>query len=398
MMKNIPVKIMTCAALITTLATASVVPSYTAAAETTVTTGESEKLPNLPDKYLGPAGLQKALEETGSHVIVMDAYALTMLKAPDFKFDTVNVFKTSSDKDLVNRVLNAQKTSKGHATYWLDVLKPNLINLNQGIVNYGTKFDNYYQTIVDAVDEKDKETTKLGIERLYKSVEEHKQTIDQLVKDLQTFRNTLFTDSQSFTSSTDSMIAKLAGNDAAIAALQQEIAAYNKQVDTATKMIIGGSVTAAIGAGLDLLGVGLIATGVGTPLGVTIGLVGGIGFLGGIAAVATGAAMLTKANNHIKDLTTQLTELQQQVVSLELTKGQTKAFAETIDLAIASAQVLADQWTTMGSKYKSLLNNIDDISPNALAFVKEDLKTAKDSWLNIKAYADTLYTKVTIKK
>ena len=45
----------------------------------------------------------------------------------------------------------------------------------------------------------------------------------------------------------------------------------------------------------------------------------------------------------------------------------------------------------MGSKYNSLLQNVDSISPNDLVFIKEDLNIAKDSWKNIKDYAEKIY-------
>ncbi|MGQ0452042.1 enterotoxin, partial [Bacillus sp. SS-TM] len=44
-----------------------------------------------------------------------------------------------------------------------------------------------------------------------------------------------------------------------------------------------------------------------------------------------------------------------------------------------------------GSKYNSLLQNVDSISPNDLVFIKEDLNIAKDSWKNIKDYAEKIY-------
>ncbi|MGR5992920.1 hypothetical protein ACT7C6_35760 [Bacillus paranthracis] len=60
-MKIIPVKVMTCAALVASLSTASFVPSYAFAAETKAAVTENKNQPNLPDKYLGPEGLQKSI-------------------------------------------------------------------------------------------------------------------------------------------------------------------------------------------------------------------------------------------------------------------------------------------------------------------------------------------------
>ncbi|OLR27673.1 HBL/NHE enterotoxin family protein [Bacillus cereus] len=396
-MKIIPVKVLTCTALITALSTVSIAPSYAFAAETQVAVTQDENQPNLPDKYLGPEGLKKALEETGSHVIVLDAYALTLLKSPQIKLDK-NLFTDQKDKDLVDRVLNAQKTAQANATNWLDVLKPKLIDINQGIVNYGTKFDNYYQTIVDAVDAKDKETTKQGIDRLYKSVEANKASVDQLVIDLKTFRDKLLTDTNQFKEGANSMSALLEGKGAILPSLKQQIDAYNSQVSASIAMIASGGVLSIMGIGFGILTVVLVASGAGAPFATVTGALAAGAVGGGVGLIVTGSNKLKEANNAIADLTTQLKDTELQAAALDVAKGQADTFAQTIDLAIDSAQTLSDQWTTMGSKYKSLLNNIDDISPDALAFVKEDLKTAKDSWLNIKDYADTLYSKITIQK
>ncbi|WP_144509107.1 HBL/NHE enterotoxin family protein, partial [Bacillus mycoides] len=196
-MQKISVKLMTCATLVATLSIASIVPSSAFADDTKAETMENENQPNLPDKYLGPEGVQKVLEQMGSHVIVLDTYALTLLKSPQIKFDK-NLFTDEKDKALVDTVSNVQKTAKTNATNWLDTVKPKLINMNQCIVNYGIKFDNYYQTIMDAIDVKDKKTTKLGIERLYKSVQNNKESVDQLLIDLKNFRDKLIIDTNQF--------------------------------------------------------------------------------------------------------------------------------------------------------------------------------------------------------
>ena len=44
-----------------------------------------------------------------------------------------------------------------------------------------------------------------------------------------------------------------------------------------------------------------------------------------------------------------------------------------------------------GIKIQFLLQNVDSISPNDLVFIKEDLNIAKDSWKNIKDYAEKIY-------
>lgn len=396
-MRKISVKLITCAALVTTLSMANIMLSYAFADETKEVTVKNEKQPNLPDKYLGPKELQKVLQETGSHVIVLDAYALTLLKSPQIKLDK-NIFTEKKDKDLVDAVINTQKIAQGNATHWIDVLKLELINVNQSIVNYGSKFDNYYQTIVDAVDEKDKATTKRGIERLYKNVEQNKEKVDKLVVDLKSFRDKLLTDTIEFQTNTNQMLTTLEGKNAIMPSLKQQIDAYNSQVSAAIAMIASGGVLTLVGTGFGALTVVLTLSGVGLPFAAITGTVAAGSVGGGVALIVTGNNKLKEANSQITKLTMQLKDTDLQVAALKVASDQTKTFADTINTAIDSAETLKDQWTTMGSKYKSLMENIDDISPSSLAFVKEDLKTAKDSWLNIKSYADTLYSKITINK
>ncbi|MGK8429698.1 alpha-helical pore-forming toxin family protein [Bacillus cereus] len=396
-MRKIPVKLITCAALVTTLSMANIMLSYAFADETKEVTVKNEKQPNLPDKYLGPEELQKVLQETGSHVIVLDAYALTLLKSPQIKLDK-NIFTEKKDKDLVDAVINTQKIAQGNATHWIDVLKLELINVNQSIVNYGSKFDNYYQTIVDAVDEKDKATTKQGIERLYKNVEQNKEKVDKLVVDLKNFRDKLLTDTIEFQTNTNQMLTTLEGKNAIMPSLKQQIDAYNSQVSAAIAMIASGGVLTLVGTGFGALTVVLTLSGVGLPFAAITGTVAAGSVGGGVTLIVTGNNKLKEANSQITKLTIQLKDTDLQVAALKVASDQTKTFADTINTAIDSAETLKDQWTTMGSKYKSLMENIDDISPSSLAFVKEDLKTAKDSWLNIKSYADTLHSKITINK
>ncbi|MED2777891.1 hypothetical protein P4278_32985 [Bacillus thuringiensis] len=136
----------------------------------------------------------------------------------------------------------------------------------------------------------------------------------------------------------------------------------------------------------------------GLPFAAITGTVAAGSIGGGVALIVTGNNKLKEANSQIAKLTMQLKDTDLQVAALKIASDQTKTFADTINTAIDSAETLKDQWTIMGAKYKSLMDNIDEISPSSLAFVKEDLKTAKDSWLNIKSYADTLYSKITINK
>lgn len=396
-MKQLPIKIVLHTVLIGTLSVASLTPSYAFAAKTPLSTLENEQKITSADKYLGPVGLQEALQETGSHTVVLDAYALTLLKSPSIKIDK-DLFSEQREKDLVDSILKSQITAKEHATYWLNILKPKLTDVNQGIVNYGAKFDNYYDAIVAAINAKDKKATQQGITRLYKVIQDNKKTVAQLVTDLQTFRSSLVIDSTAFQSETNTMLASLEGKNAILPSLKQQIGAYNSEVHTALGMIATGSVLNILSGVLIVLTVATGVTGLGLPVATISGAAIAAGLSGGIAFIVQGRKQLNTANEQITLLTTKMKNTELQAAALQSASDQTISFTGTINAAINSAQSLSDQWSTMSSKYQSLLHNIDEISPEELGFIKEDLKTAKDSWLDIKKYATELSTNIIIQK
>lgn len=143
--------------------------------------------------------------------------------------------------------------------------------------------------------------------------------------------------------------------------------------------IIAGSVVIWTGAGTPL-GVGLIATGVGAT---------GAGATGIVLAKKE----LDKAQTEIQKIAGQITQAQLEVAGLTNVKVQTEYLTTTIDTAIIALQNISNQWHTMGTKYTSLLQNVKTISPENLGFIMEDLEIAKDSWKDIKDYAEKIYAK-----
>ncbi|CJA44550.1 Enterotoxin 40 kDa subunit [Streptococcus pneumoniae] len=327
------------------------------------------------------------MERTGSNALVMDLYALTIIKQGNVNFGNVS----SVDAALKGKVIQHQDTARGNAKQWLDVLKPQLISTNQNIINYNTKFQNYYDTLVAAVDAKDKATLTKGLTRLSSSINENKAQVDQLVEDLKKFRNKMTSDTQNFKGDANQITSILASQDAGIPLLQNKITTYNEAISKYNAIIIGSSVATALGPIAIIGGAVVIATGAGTPLGVALIAGGAAAVGGGTAGIVLAKKELDNAQAEIQKITGQVTTAQLEVAGLTNIKTQTEYLTNTIDTAITALQNISNQWYTMGSKYNSLLQNVDSISPNDLVFIKEDLNIAKDSWKNIKDYAEKIY-------
>lgn len=182
------------------------------------------------------------MERTGSNALVMDLYALTIIKQGNVNFGNVSTV----DAALKGKVIQHQDTARGNAKQWLDVLKPQLISTNQNIINYNTKFQNYYDTLVAAVDAKDKATLTKGLTRLSSSINENKAQVDQLVEDLKKFRNKMTSDTQNFKGDANQITSILASQDAGIPLLQNQITTYNEAISKYNAIIIGSSVATAL--------------------------------------------------------------------------------------------------------------------------------------------------------
>lgn len=87
-MKKFSYKVLTLAAL-TTLLTANNSTSIHAFAQEW--SAQKEVVQKQDNYELGPEGLKKALAETGSHILVMDLYAKTMIKQPNVNLSNIDL-------------------------------------------------------------------------------------------------------------------------------------------------------------------------------------------------------------------------------------------------------------------------------------------------------------------
>ncbi|PEI48380.1 non-hemolytic enterotoxin subunit B [Bacillus pseudomycoides] len=387
-----PYKVMALSAIMAVVAAGNILPAHTYAAEsTTKPIPIHASVSDASDKYseysLGADGLRDAMARTGSNALVMDLYALTIIKQANVNFNGI----TTVDDSLKTKVVHHQDVARGNANHWLDTIKPQLISTNQNIINYNTKFQNYYDTLVTAVDNKDKATLTKGLTRLSASITENKEKVDKLVADLKQFRNKMTTDTQNFKGDANQLTSILASQDAGIPLMQNQITTYNEAIGKYNAIIIGSSVATALGPIAIIGGAVVIATGAGTPLGIGLIAGGAAAIGGGTAGIVLAKKELDNAQAEIQKITGQISQAQLQVAGLTNIKTQTEYLTNTIDVAITALQNISNQWYTMGSKYNSLLQNVESISPNDLVFIKEDLNIAKDSWKNIKDYAEKIY-------
>ncbi|ABY46571.1 non-hemolytic enterotoxin subunit C [Bacillus mycoides] len=343
--------------IITGIAASNVIPLHTFAAEQTVQNSVSQQQEDSKSYSLGPDKYKEVMEKMGASILTIDSYALTIINQ-----QLTDLSKISSiNGDLQANMIQHQNDAQTNAIYWFDDLKPHMMKTNQNIVSYNDTFQASYNQLLAALDQKDTVTFKNELEKLYNNILKDSQEVDGLLEKLKTFRNKMAEDTRSFKADSNQLISILESTNAGIPLLQQQINNYNNTIKE----------------NYDKRG-GYIALSVFMPP-------------VGIPLIVTADKNIASAQQEIEQLKSRISGAEAELVILTDAKNKTEHMTATIDTAIDALQNISNQWHTIGSKYNSLLKNVDKINPDRIALLKIDLKIAKDSWQDLKSYADKLY-------
>ncbi|PFI21899.1 hemolysin BL lytic component L1 [Bacillus cereus] len=405
-MKKRPFKVLAVATLATLITTTNGNTIHVLAQEKTA---QEQKVGNYE---LGPEGLKKALAETGSHILVMDLYAKTMIKQPNVNLSNIDLGPEGGE--LIKNIHLNQELSRINANYWLDTAKPKIQKTARNIVNYDEQFKNYYDTLVDTVQKKDKAGLKEGINDLITTIDTNSKEVTEVIKMLEAFKTKLYTNTTDFKNNVGGpdgkggLTAILAGKQALIPQLQAEIeklsATQREHFDNVLAWSIGGGLGAAI---LVIAAIGgavviVVTGGTATPV-----VVGGLTALGA-AGIGLGTAAGVTASNHMNsynEISNKIGQLSmkadlanQAVISLTSTKDTLTYLYQTVDQAIMSLTNIQKQWNTMGANYKDLYDNIDQMQEHKLSLIPDDLKAAKQSWNDIHKDAEFISKDIAFKQ
>lgn len=361
-------KVMALSTLIATSLAGGIMPSYASAEEPAPIYANQDL--KYPSYYLGPTGLDHAMRDTKSNMLIMDLYALTILKQADINLDGL----PSIGDNLKTSIKANQNLTRENATYWLNNLKSGIIKTNQNIISYDTKFQNYSKHLIDYKDDADK-LTKL-LTNLKNEISENKDEVTKLVEDLKTFRGKLEKDTQNLKNNSQDIIGILASEDSGIPLMEDQIKTNKAVIDENNKVYIGSSVATAFSVYLVL-----------SPF----APIGAAGLGGSIFGVVSSQHQIIKAQEEIMKLTQNISMAKLQSARLTVVKSDIENLTETIDKAIDSLENIKTAWDTMGTKYDALIKSAKKIDPELLAIdITADLDTAKNHWTQIREKAEKI--------
>ncbi|MFB5253054.1 HBL/NHE enterotoxin family protein [Bacillus mycoides] len=359
MIKKIPYKLLAVSTLLTLTTTSVVSPVATFASGIEQTNNGDMSLSANEVK------MKETLQKAGLFAKSMSAYSYMLIKNPDVNFEGITI---NGYADLPNKIVQDQKNARAHAITWDTQVKKQLLDTLTGIVEYDTKFENYYETIVDAINTGDGDTLKEGITDLRGEIQQNQKVAQQLIEELTKLRDAIGQDVRAFGSNKDLLQSILKNQGAAVEDDEKRLnevlgsVNYYKQLESDGFNVMKGAIL-----GLPIIG------------GIIVGV----------------------AQDNLGKLEPTLAELRK-TVDYKITLNRVVGVAynnisemhKALDDAINALTYMSTQWHDLDSQYSGVLGHIDNVSQkadqNKYKFLKPNLNAAKDSWKTLRTDAVTL--------
>ncbi|MFI8708293.1 HBL/NHE enterotoxin family protein [Bacillus sp. NPDC077411] len=359
MLNKIPYKILAASVLLTMTTTSVVSPVAAFASEI--------EQPSTGDMSLSAneGNMKEALQKAGLFAKSMNEYSYLLIKNPDVNFEGITI---NGYPDLPSKIVQDQKNARAHAVTWDTQVKRQLLDTLTGIVEYDTKFDSYYDTLVQAINDNDGDTLKEGITDLQAEIQLNQKQTQELIQKLTELRNAIGEDVRAFGSNKDQLYTILKNQTAGLEDDQKRLDEVLGQVNYYKKLESDGFTTMKVG-------------------------VFGLWWIGGI--------IVGTARDNLGKLEPYLAEIRQTVdnkITLNRVIGvaynNTDQMHKAIDNAINALTYMSAQWHDLDSQYSGVLGHIDTASKkadqNKFKFLKPNLNAARDSWKTLRTDAVTL--------
>ncbi|MFV1009119.1 HBL/NHE enterotoxin family protein [Bacillus cereus] len=317
--------------------------------------------------------MKKALQDAGVFAKSMNDYSYLLINNPDVNFEGIDI---KGYTNLPSQIVQDQKNAREHATKWDAHIKKQLLDTLTGIVEYDTTFDNYYDILVEAINEGDVDTLKEGITGLQSEIKQNQAYTQNLIQELAKLRDSIGADVRAFGGHKDILQSILKNQGADVDADQKRLEEvlgsvnYYKQLESDGFNVMKGAIL-----GLPIIG------------GIIVGV----------------------ARDNLGKLEPLLAQLRQ-TVDYKITLNRVVGVAynniaemqNAIGSAINALTYMSAQWHDLDSQYSGVLNHIDKASQkadqNKFKFLKPNLNAAKDSWKTLRADASTLKEGIRILK
>ena len=305
-------------------------------------------------------------------------------------------------KTLLATVKTNLATAKQHGQNWSNNIQPNLTNIPQAIINYGTTFQSTMTLMTPLLtdlfanpnDTQSRKEVMALFQGLLTAIGDQQTALAAEMTLLQQFNTDVTTDHGNFSSGNNQFAAIVAVEEADLKTLNDSIMSLNSLISTLNKAItieeiaLGVSSALVVGGAIGLAnaetGVGLIAGGAS----IVVGLVG----IGVSAHFLVESIMARQAAQQQENFDKQEVDaLTVQIQALNTAEMALGSLVTQSVAAMAAVQVILDTWATLGAKITAVVNDLNNSETNIGSIVSlVDLNTANTQWGQLQTFADQM--------
>ncbi|AFQ15699.1 HBL/NHE enterotoxin family protein [Bacillus thuringiensis] len=361
MNNNFPYKLLAVSTFLTLTTTTVVSPVAAFASESKIEQTSTEDI----SLSVNSEKMKKALQDAGVFAKSMNDYSYLLINNPDVNFEGIDI---KGYTNLPSQIAQDQKNAREHATKWDTHIKKQLLDTLTGIVEYDTTFDNYYDTLIEAINEGDADTLKEGITDLQGEIKQNQVYAQNLIQELAKLRDSIGKDVRAFGGHKDILQSILKNQASGIDEDEKRLNDVLEQVRHFKQVESDGIITVSIPS---------------------------------IPTWIAGGVMIGVARDNLGTLEPLLAQLRQ-TVDYKITLNRVVGVAynniaemqNAIESAINALTYMSAQWHDLDSQYSGVLNHIEKASQkadqNKFKFLKPNLNAAKDSWKTLRSDASTL--------
>ncbi|PFN06825.1 non-hemolytic enterotoxin subunit A [Bacillus cereus] len=298
--------------------------------------------------------LSNSIRTLGSNTPLIQAYGLVILQQPDIKVGAM-----SSLTDF-------QRIAKTNVREWVDEYNPKLMDLNQEMMRYSTRFNSYYSKLYDLAgkmneDEQAKTDFTNAFFRLHAQSQTIQDDMEQTLLELNRFKALLDKDNASLSQKAETAIQSLKGSNgdivqirADIKRIQEEIQAELTKILNRPNEIIKGS----INIGKQVFTITNQTAQTKTVDFVSIGSLSDEIVNAADSQTREAANRIQQKQKELLPLIQKLSQSEIQVTEITFIEDQVKSFTELINRQITTLEYLVNDWKSVDETMLQMKENL----------------------------------------
>ncbi|MEK3929069.1 enterotoxin [Bacillus wiedmannii] len=337
--------------LVTAVSTSCFVPVSAYAEE-----GKTEVKTVYAQNVIAPNTLSNSIRMLGSQSPLIQAYGLVILQQPDIKVNAMS------------SLTNHQKFAKTNVREWIDEYNPKLIDLNQEMMRYSTRFNSYYSKLYELAgnineDEQAKADFTSAYGKLQLQVQSIQESMEQDLLELNRFKTVLDKDSSNLSIKADEAIKTLQGSSGDIVKLREDIKRIQGEIQAELTTILNRPqeiIKGSINIGKQVFTITNQTAQTKTIDFVSIGTLSNEIVNAADSQTREAALRIQQKQKELLPLIQKLSQTEAEATQITFVEDQVSSFTELIDRQISTLETLLTDWKVLNNNMIQIQKSVEE--------------------------------------